>query len=617
MAWFRNRLSGADQAGAAAVSAKNRYQNTVRSTREQMVFLVVFIMFVLISMYVDRNSAVRDPAMTVLLDDGWTLETGDTVSLDELSPGSHMLEKEIKGLPAKGKALCLKSIDTNLTVYADGVQIYDYHPVIPKRLGMSYGMFIHTVSIPENTDRLGISVEPVFADIPGCLTNVMIEDAGQYTTDLFRSNLLSFWGSSITLLIGILTLVVGLTFAILMRSAGIDFISFGTACALIGFVGFNDTLLLQALTNHPALIRVVTYVCLMFLPFPILSFFAGATGNTRSKLVPGMLVLCLLNFASQVLLTYSGVSDYYYLITVSHVIIVLSFAASVWFVVCAVRKHTIRPELVRSMVWGLFACIAGVGIDLLRFHFFRSYGSSDFTRIGVLVLSVLIGIYLLGERIRELKQKHQETMTLVDEISKAFARMIDMKDSYTNGHSSRVAKYTAKLAKELGYDDETVRKYYCIALLHDVGKIGIPKAVLSKPGKLTEEEYELIKSHTSKGYDALKDISIMPELAIGAQAHHERPDGRGYPDGLSGDEIPRVAQIIAVADCFDAMYSDRPYRKRMNFDRAVSIISEISGTQLTPDVVDAFMKLVKKGEFRAADDSGGGSMESIENIRNQ
>ena len=112
----------------------------------------------------------------------------------------------------------------------------------------------------------------------------------------------------------------------------------------------------------------------------------------------------------------------------------------------------------------------------------------------------------------------------------------------------------------------------------------------------------------------LKNISLMPDIAVGAGSHHERPDGKGYPKGLKGDEIPRVAQIIAVADCFDAMYSDRPYRKRMNFERAVSIIREVSGTQLTPDVVDAFLRLVDKGEFRAPDDHGGGSMESIDNI---
>ena len=138
--------------------------------------------------------------------------------------------------------------------------------------------------------------------------------------------------------------------------------------------------------------------------------------------------------------------------------------------------------------------------------------------------------------------------------------------------------------------------------------------MLNKPGKLTDTEFAIIKSHSALGYNTLKDISIMPELAIGAGAHHERPDGKGYPKGLKGEEIPRVAQIIAVADTFDAMYSDRPYRKRMNFEKAVSIVSEVRGTQLAEDVVDAFLRLVEKGEFRAPDDNGGGTTEDIDNI---
>ncbi len=236
---------------------------------------------------------------------------------------------------------------------------------------------------------------------------------------------------------------------------------------------------------------------------------------------------------------------------------------------------------------------------------------------GLLTL-LLLGLaikYYIGRKTRVLEKKNQETMTFVSEITEAFAKVIDMKDRYTNGHSNRVAKYTAMLTRELGYDENTVERYYRIALLHDIGKIGIPPEVLNKPGKLTEEEFEIIKSHTTKGYEALKDISIMPELAVGAQAHHERPDGRGYPNRLEGEAIPRVAQIIAVADCFDAMYSTRPYRKRMNFDKVVSIIREVSGTQLTPDVVDAFLRLVDKGEFRDPNDVGGGTTENIVNIK--
>ncbi len=239
--------------------------------------------------------------------------------------------------------------------------------------------------------------------------------------------------------------------------------------------------------------------------------------------------------------------------------------------------------------------------------------------VGLLLLVMLeesVRFYV-RKKTRALEKKQKETMALVGGITEAFAKVIDMKDQYTNGHSSRVAKYTAMLSKELGYDEETVEKYYRIALLHDIGKVGVPQEVLNKPGKLTDEEFEIIKSHTTQGYEALKQITIMPELAIGAQAHHERPDGRGYPNHLKGGEIPRVAQIIAVADCFDAMYSNRPYRKRMNFDKVVAIIKEVSGTQLAQDVVEAFLRLVDRGEFRDPDDVGGGSMENIENIRNK
>ena len=217
-------------------------------------------------------------------------------------------------------------------------------------------------------------------------------------------------------------------------------------------------------------------------------------------------------------------------------------------------------------------------------------------------------------KVRALERRNKATMTYIREITQAFAKVVDMKDTYTNGHSTSVAQYTAMLARELGYDEDTVQRYYGIALLHDVGKIGVPGEVLNKPGKLTDEEFETIKSHASKGYDALKEISSVPELAVGALSHHERPDGKGYPNHLKGDEIPRVAQIIAVADCFDAMYSNRPYRRRMNFDKAVSIIREVSGTQLTADVVDAFLRLVARGAFRAEDDDGGGTLENIDNI---
>lgn len=240
-----------------------------------------------------------------------------------------------------------------------------------------------------------------------------------------------------------------------------------------------------------------------------------------------------------------------------------------------------------------------------------------FQMIGILAGAALLCwlVYLYVQRkMKKLIAKEEEQKTFINEMTEAFAKTIDMKDSYTNGHSFRVAKYTTMLAEELGYSKDDIEKYHNIALLHDIGKIGVDDKVLNKAGKLDDDEFKQIKSHAYRGYEVLKDISIMPELAIGAGAHHERPDGKGYPKGLKGDEIPRVAQIIAVADTFDAMYSDRPYRKRMNFEKAVSIIRDAAGTQLAADVVDAFLRLVDKGYFRAPDDVGGGTSEDIDNI---
>ena len=234
--------------------------------------------------------------------------------------------------------------------------------------------------------------------------------------------------------------------------------------------------------------------------------------------------------------------------------------------------------------------------------------------VGLAIVSWFAVQHIVRLRTARLLKKQEEDRLYIREMGEAFAHIIDMKDKYTSGHSSRVAKYTRMLTEELGYDEDTAERYYNIALLHDIGKIGIDAEVLNKPGRLTDEEFEVIKSHTTLGYDALKGISIMPELAVGAWTHHERPDGRGYPQGLRLEDIPRVAQIISVADCFDAMYSDRPYRKRMNFERVVSIISEARGTQLTEDVVDAFLSLVAKGKFRASNDHGGGTFEDIDNI---
>lgn len=571
---------------------------------EQVACILIIMLFVIFSIVMGNNEKNADVVMLKDIYEGWLDENKQAINLYDLSKGRHSVTLDISEINTDGKAICLKSIDTVFKVYASNRLIYDYDPDIPRQLGISYGMQYHTIPIPDGSTVLRLDIEPVFSNTPAVIRELDISDAGQYMTAVFKRNLFAFGQGTTTVFLGILFIFAGITGQIVMKSTGIDFISYGITCIMVGFIGLNDTVLLQVLTRRPDLIRVTEYMCFMLISFPALSFFSSITEDFHSKILSGVFIACLLNFLIQVGLTISGVSDYYYLVYITQVIVLVSLMIAVSLVQKEVRQGMIKPMLLHSVVWGLGATLVGAVIDIIRYNFFQSYGNLAYTRIGVQLFTALMGIYLYRDHIDSLKKKRQESIVFASEISAAFAKVIDMKDKYTNGHSERVAKYTAMIAKEMGYAEETVEKYYRIGLLHDVGKVGIPNAVLNKPGKLTDEEYDVIKSHTLKGYEVLKDISVVPELAVGALAHHERHDGKGYPNGLSGDEIPPVARIIAVADSFDAMYSDRQYRKRLDFDKAIGRIREASGTQLNPEVVDAFFRLVEKGEINASMGTG-------------
>ena len=192
----------------------------------------------------------------------------------------------------------------------------------------------------------------------------------------------------------------------------------------------------------------------------------------------------------------------------------------------------------------------------------------------------------------EVEKKTSENSDLFIHVVQSLADAIDAKDTYTNGHSSRVAEYSMEIARRAGYPAQRQSDIYMMGLLHDVGKIGIPDAVINKPARLTEEEYEIIKTHPVMGARILKNIQEMPKLATGARWHHERYDGRGYPDGLKGGDIPEEARIIAVADAYDAMTSRRSYRGVMSQEKVRSEIEKGRGTQFDPRFADIMLAMI-------------------------
>lgn len=181
---------------------------------------------------------------------------------------------------------------------------------------------------------------------------------------------------------------------------------------------------------------------------------------------------------------------------------------------------------------------------------------------------------------------------MFEQTTEALASAIDAKDPYTHGHSSRVAMYAAQIARESGKPEKECEKVYYAGLLHDVGKIGIRSAVINKPGRLTDEEYVEIKLHPVLGDQILKRIQESPYLSIGAHYHHERYDGKGYPEGLKGVDIPEIARIIAVADAYDAMTSKRSYRDPIPQQQVRKEMVKGMGTQFDPEYAKILIHMI-------------------------
>jgi len=229
----------------------------------------------------------------------------------------------------------------------------------------------------------------------------------------------------------------------------------------------------------------------------------------------------------------------------------------------------------------------------------------------------VISFLIIRYKTRQSLKRQMEYKSITLESLQAIARTIDAKDEYTNGHSIRVSYYSKLIAENMGMEQDETENIYYIALLHDIGKIAIPDSILNKPGRLTEEEFKVMKSHTTRGAEILKGISTIPQIIEGAKSHHEKYDGSGYPEGLKGEDIPLVARIICCADCFDAMASKRVYKEPFSLEVIIGEFERCSGTQFDPQIAKIVIGMISTGKLKpySADDIYLGSDGKTHRIR--
>ncbi len=258
-------------------------------------------------------------------------------------------------------------------------------------------------------------------------------------------------------------------------------------------------------------------------------------------------------------------------------------------------------KLLNRNIWFLLLLFASMSLLASVLQTFL-YGIS-LNNMTIAVMAVLLYVFALKDLEKEVdhgrkleieyyKDEREKEHALFEQTAEALAMAIDAKDKYTHGHSTRVAMYSTQIAREAGKSAEECEKVYFAGLLHDVGKIGIPDAIISKDGRLTEDEFAQIKNHPVYGNQILSSISRMPYLSIGAHFHHERYDGQGYPRGLKGEDIPDIARIIAVADAYDAMTSKRSYRDPIPQQKVREELVKGMGSQFDPQYAGVMLHML-------------------------
>lgn len=330
----------------------------------------------------------------------------------------------------------------------------------------------------------------------------------------------------------------------------------------------------------------------------------------KLRAVPKQLKACICLFAlGVVMLIVSQFIGLYYTFDAQN-----NYQRAAWYPLCYVfpflivllQEWTIiqnRSRLKKRLTASMIVCIALPTISSVLQIFFYGISLANLTMVVVVAVFYTYTLIDMGEsveyaRARELefyKEARERESAMFGQTTEALANAIDAKDGYTRGHSARVAVYSREIAKKVGMPARDCEDVYFAALLHDVGKIGIPSSIINKVGRLTDEEFEHIKQHPILGDQILTSIKQAPFLRLGARHHHERYDGTGYPDGLAGEDIPEIARIIAVADAYDAMTSMRSYREPLRTEEVKEEFVKGMGTQFDPRFADVMLQLIEEG----------------------
>ena len=379
-------------------------------------------------------------------------------------------------------------------------------------------------------------------------------------------------------------------------------------CMLMGSVWMiGESKVRQLLVPNATGLAASCFIMIMLCPLPISLYVNSLQQGRYKKIFHWICFAASLNFIISTILHIAGIADYIETMPVAHVILIITFLAIILTFLIGYWNHKDRSD--RLLFFGLVITMLAVIFEAVSVYYTVSI-SGIFIGIAILMLlfiNIIRTIHIIRDIIKkqqreelDKRKKHMEEMSL--QLMQMLSTTLEAKDEYTRGHSHRVAEYSVLIARELGWNEKDLENLKNAAYLHDIGKIGIPDTILNKPTKLTDEEFSIIKEHTTIGANILKNISLIDHVQEIVRNHHERYDGNGYPDGLKGEEIPIRARIVAVADSYDAMSSQRIYRNQLPLEKIIRELEHNKGTQFDPEIADIFLKLLSEDRVHVKED---------------
>lgn len=364
--------------------------------------LFVIAISVLVAVFFCKLPEKSSTNIIVDVMSGWETADGETLSLNKLPRGDITLAHSLEGIDITNKCLCIKSLDTELEVFADGTSIYTYAPKQPSIIGASYGRHIHTVPLPAGTKEVTLSMHSVFLDAAPNIAEIKVAESTAYLREIFGKGLPPFCLCLLLVVFGTVMLFMGFASKDVGENQPLNFYSIGMLAILVGLWSVNDTYIMQVLTQCPAIIKLVTYLCLIFVSYPPVSFVAGITNQRETILLPILMALTMVNFVLTITLSALKISDLRYMLNMSHAVIIIAIIMAIVLAFRAIRQKTVKKKTIHTLLIGMVIVVVGVAVDLARYRGSEdsSASSSTFTMIGVLFFMSTVGLYLIREHNR-------------------------------------------------------------------------------------------------------------------------------------------------------------------------------------------------------------------------